>query len=296
MPKLKERLEDLNAVQQELRDKKKIITQLHQQLEESADIEEMVEKISYDNSKKELRIEELGKEIMHLNECKSIGEAETMEIYEYISELESEINEKIRDIHDRNALVEEQKSEIAGLQKNVFQFRQLVRKLQDESHQLEFGLQRNQQGQIENRSAMKKLRYENLKLKAELESRRSDFVGKRTGQLLTQQAEMKLDIYNAHIPQGVMNIDTATIEALMLSERLIHRARICRDCIASFYGDASGMAHKDATVVEFGLTLCSMLAKQESFGWVINIGMSTGTPEVFERSKGAWRTLERVER
>jgi len=295
MPKLKSRLEELNAVKLELRDKKKEIKQLQIQVDDALENEEFADRITFDNNKKEIRIEELGKEIMHLNECKSLAEAESMETYEYISELEMEINEKVRDIQERDEQLEEKKAEILDLQKTVYQFRQAVRKLQVESNQLEFGLQMNQQGQIETKSAMNKLRYENINLRAELESRRCDFVGQRTGLLLTQQAEMERDIYNAHIPKGVMEIDTNTIEALMLSERLIHRARICRDCIASFYGDASGMAHKDTTVVDFGLTLCSMLAKQECFGWVINIGLATATPEAFERAKGAWRLLDRVE-
>jgi len=295
MPKLKARLEELNAVKLELREKKKEITQLQNQVEFASEYEDIAEKLTHDNSKKEMRIEELGKEIMHLMECKTIAEAESLETYEYINELESEINEKVRDIQERTAVLEDKDNKIAALRKSVYQFRQLVRKLQDESNMLEFGLQRNQKGQIETRSAMNKLRYDNINLRAELESRRCDFVGQRTGLLLTQQAEMERDIYNAHIPKGVMEIDTATIDALMLSERLIHRARICRDCIASFYGDSSGMAHKDSTVVNFGLTLCSMLAKQECYGWVINIGLATATPEAFDQAKGAWRLLDRVE-
>jgi len=295
MPKLKARLEELNAVKLELREKKSEITLLQNQVDDASEYEEIADKLTFDNSKKEIRIEELGKEIMHLMECKTIAEAESMETYEYINELENEINEKIRDIQERNELLEDKKNKIAALRKSVYQFRQLVRKLQDESNQLEFGLQRNQKGQIETRSAMNKLRYDNINLRAELESRRCDFVGQLTGLLLTQQAEMERDMYNAHIPKGVMEIDTATIDALMLSERLIHRARICRDCIASFYGDASGMAHKDSTVVNFGLTLCSMLAKQECYGWVINIGLATAPSEAFDQAKGAWRLLERVE-
>merc|ERR1719245_82714 len=85
MPKLKARLEELEAVKLELREKKKEITQLQNQVEFASEYEDIAEKLTHDNSKKEMRIEELGKEIMHLMECKTIAEAESLETYEYIN-------------------------------------------------------------------------------------------------------------------------------------------------------------------------------------------------------------------
>merc|ERR1719419_82599 len=136
MPKLKERLEELETLKVQLREQKKVISLLQNQVDDASEYEDIAERLTHDNSQKEIRIEKLGEEIMHLVECKTIAEAESLETYEYINELEGEISEKDRDIQERTTMLEDKDKTIAGLRKSVYQFRQLVRKLQDEGNQL----------------------------------------------------------------------------------------------------------------------------------------------------------------
>ena len=225
VPSVEAKIKQITELKQELVNKHKEIAALKEQLEESSQYSEMIEKITEDNYNKTEKIQELTDRLKELQELHELEE----QIAEGQAELEKSLN---AEIHDREVVIQNLKNELSKMEmqkvdyeKTINQFRVRVCELQNDVESLKDQLADT--GEEEKMKKMQTLMEKNVIINNKMREMMTMHINGKLNEVQYISLQSKFSYMEFSIPDNVLEqMDMGTLTNYLLLSSLRGRTYI----------------------------------------------------------------------